>query len=204
MEYWGKRDATIYFYEEPYVKSNYIAEYYNSLSGFIYTLVGIYFLRTRIHKMAQTLIVLGIGTVALHSTQRWYGQWIDELSMLYLSFQSIQYLRSKENKTTSVIWIPLGLSIYTQSYNFIFILLFTICQIYILFILKKPTPKKNYEMQAYIYNIIYKYVFLFSTIIWMIEHSGYDSTDSYHLHAWWHIGTGISVFFGLNELVICI
>ena len=117
MEYWGKRDATIYFYEEPYVKSNYIAEYYNSLSGFIYTLVGIFFLRTRINKMAQTLIVLGIGTVVLHTTQRWYGQWLDELSMLYLSFQIIQYLRSRENKTTSVIWVPLGLSIYMLSSN---------------------------------------------------------------------------------------
>ena len=204
MAFWGDRDTSIFFYEEPYVKCDYIAEYYNSLSGFIYAIVGIYFLRTKIYKMGQTLIVLGIGTIALHSTQRWYGQWLDELSMLYLSFQSIQYLRLHEKKTTSLIWIPLGLSIYIQSYNFLFILLFAVCQIYILFVLKKPIPKKNYEIHAYIYNIIYKYVFLLSSIIWTIEHYGYDSTDSYHLHAWWHIGTGVSVFFGLNELVICI
>ena len=49
----------------------------------------------------------------------------------------------KEKKTTSILWVPLGLSIYTQSYNFVFILLFTICQIYILFVLKKPIPKKK-------------------------------------------------------------
>ena len=118
MAFWGDRDTSIFFYEEPYVKSKYIAEYYNSLSGFIYTFVGIYFLKTHIHKMGQTLIVLGIGTVTLHSTQRWYGQWLDELSMLYLSYQSIRYLRLKEKKTTSILWVPLGLSIYTQSYKF--------------------------------------------------------------------------------------
>lgn len=204
MEYWGKRDTTIYFYEEPYAQSIYIAEYYNSLTGFIYAFVGIYFLNTEIYKIGQTLIALGVGTVTLHSTQRWYGQCLDEISMLYLSYQCIQYLRLKENKSTSILWVPFGLSIYMLSYNFIFILLFAMCQIYILFILKKPTPKKKYELQAYIYNAIYKYLFILSFIIWNIEHIGYDLKDSYHLHAWWHMGTGISIFFGLNELLICI
>ena len=51
--------------------------------------------------MGYTLIILGIGTFLLHATQRWYGQWLDELSMLLLSFQGISYLRKIKNKKTN-------------------------------------------------------------------------------------------------------
>ena len=203
MAFWGNRDATIVFYEVPYNQSNYIAEFYNSLSGLIYTVIGILFLKTKIYKMGQTMVVLGIGTASLHATQRWQGQCLDEVSMLYLSYQVITHIRTLNNKKTSRLWIPAGLTIYAQSYNFVFILLFAISQVYILFALKKPTPKKEFEMQAYIYNKIYKWLFLASGIIWSIEHVGYYPNDMYHLHAWWHIGTGVSIFFGLKEILIC-
>ena len=31
-----------------------------------------------------------------------------------------------------------------------------------------------------------------------------EYVKEYYLHSWWHIGTSISIFFGLNELLICI
>tara|TARA_B100001063_G_scaffold167716_1_gene156764 strand:- start:6535 stop:7152 length:618 start_codon:yes stop_codon:yes gene_type:complete len=202
-EFWGVRDTTILFCEDAYKKSNYIAEYYNSLSGISYSLVGIYFLNTKFKNISYTLISLGIGTIFLHATQRWYGQYLDELSMLFLSFQVIEYLRKKQKQMTSYLWIPLGLSIYLHNYNFIFLFMFSTSQLYILFFLKKPLPKKNYKLTVQIYNFIYKSTFIFSLILWLIDQIFCIHVKPYYLHAWWHVGTSISIFFGLNELLIC-
>jgi len=203
MVFWGEKDSTISFCEGAYVKSDYIAEYYNSLTGLIYSLLGIYFLKTKLWRMSYTLIFLGIGTVLLHATQRWYGQYIDELSMLYLSFQIIEYLRMKQHKSTSQLWIPLGLSIYLHNYNLIFLFIFSACQAYILFYLKKPRPHMHCEITAAVYNYMYKYLFLFSLLLWLLDHIFCEHIQPYYLHAWWHIGTGLSIFFGLNELLLC-
>ena len=204
MVFWGSKDTTITFCEETYKNSNYIAEYYNSLSGVVYSLVGVYFFNTKFNPMSKTLISLGAGTITLHMTQRWYGQYLDELSMLYLSFQVIEYLRLKQNKQTSKLWVPLGLSIYLHNYNILFLSMFAACQIYILFYLKKPPPMKNYESRVKLYNYLYKFSFIFSFFLWILDHFFCDHVKNYYLHAWWHIGTGVSVFFGLNELIFCL
>ena len=39
--FWGKKDTSINFCENPYEKNNYIAEYYNTISAIGY-LVGIF------------------------------------------------------------------------------------------------------------------------------------------------------------------
>ena len=203
MPFWGQNDTTIHFCEDAYVESKYIAEYYNSLSGVSYSLVGLYFYNTKLSHISYTLVLLGVGTITLHATQRWYGQYLDELSMLYLSFQIIKYLRNKYHKKTSDLWIPLALSTYLHNYNFIFILMFSLCQTYILFYLKKPPINKKYKSTIYIYNLIYKISFIASLIIWCIDQICCSYTKPYYLHAWWHVGTSISIFFGLNELLLC-
>ena len=98
MSFWGEKDTSISFCEKQYEHSQYIAEYYNSLSGLVYSIIGFYFLNTKLKKMGYTLVLLGLGTFTLHATQRWYGQWLDELSMLLLSFQAIKYLRNIKKK----------------------------------------------------------------------------------------------------------
>lgn len=204
MVFWGLKDTTIHFCETTYEKSIYIAEYYNSLSGSAYALVGFYFLLTKFYKIGYTLISLGLGTILLHSTQRWYGQYLDELSMLYLSFQVIEYLRLKQHKKTSKLWLPLGLSIYLHNYNILFLLMFACCQTYILFYLKKPPPKKSYEQSIVVYNYLYKFFFIFSFILWLLDQTLCEYVKDYYLHACWHIGTSISIFFGLKELLLCV
>ena len=124
--------------------------------------------------------------------------------MLYLSFQVIEYLRLKQHKETSKLWLPLGLSIYLHNYNILFLLMFATCQTYILFFLKKPPPKKNYELTVKIYNLLYKICFIFSVFLWILDQTFCEYVKEYYLHSWWHIGTSISIFFGLNELLICI
>ena len=84
--YWGKKDTSVTFCEKPYIENMYIAEFYNTISGSLYIFVSIPFLNTNINNIALTGIFLGLGTIMLHMTQRFYGQICDELSMLCLCY----------------------------------------------------------------------------------------------------------------------
>ena len=41
--YWGTPDVSVSFCEDKYVVSNYIAEYYNTMSALSYVIVGLIF-----------------------------------------------------------------------------------------------------------------------------------------------------------------
>ena len=66
--FWGKPDASVDFCEDKYIKNDYIAEYYNTLSAFAYILVGTFYYKTKLKKIGLSIIFLGIGTTVLHST----------------------------------------------------------------------------------------------------------------------------------------
>ena len=48
--YWGTPDVSVSFCEDKYVVSNYIAEYYNTMSALSYVIVGLIFYRTRLKR----------------------------------------------------------------------------------------------------------------------------------------------------------
>ena len=48
----------------------------------------------------------------------------------------------------------------------------------------------------------YLIILLLSTLCWFIDQFYCEKVQEYFLHAWWHIGTGISIFLGLLFLVI--
>ena len=65
MVFWGPKDTTITFCEETYKNSSYIAEYYNSLSGVVYSLVGVYFFNTKFNPMSKTPCISYIVLILL-------------------------------------------------------------------------------------------------------------------------------------------
>ena len=105
--FWGKKDTSINFCEKPYEESKYIAEFYNTISGLSYVLVGLYYFNTSIYRTAITQILLGAGTMMLHGTLRWYGQIADELSMVTMMFMYI-----KEVQNISYNWLVLLYVLY--------------------------------------------------------------------------------------------
>ena len=50
--YWGVKDTSVSFCEEGYKESKYIAEYYNTITGAFYIIVGLPFLNTEINNIA--------------------------------------------------------------------------------------------------------------------------------------------------------
>jgi len=202
--FWGKKDTSINFCESPYEKSKYIAEYYNTISAIGYVFVGIFFTFTKIKNIGLTLISLGIGTSILHGTQRYYGQILDELSMLVLSFLIIEHLKFKQNKTVSYIFLYASIGLYLASYYVfsIFFILFSCYQIYICFLIKQILNNdKNISNIKILLTNSYIITLLISFMFWIIDQNTCD-ISFIQLHALWHVGTAISIFLGLLFLVI--
>ena len=114
----------------------------------------------------------------------------------------MRYLR---NKTTPQ-WIPiLGLTTYVYFFEtyVIFIILFGAAQLQILNDVKYLKPKEKHKNLLNLYILIYKYVFILSLLLWITDHILCDRLEFLKLHAFWHMGTSVSIFFGLNNLLIC-
>ena len=204
IAFWGSKDTSINFCENPYEKNKYIAEYYNTISAVGYILVGIFFSFTKIKNIGLTLIFLGIGTAILHGTQRFYGQILDEFSMLVLSFFIIEQLRLLEKKKISYLILYSICGLYLASYKFfsIFFILFTTCQIYTCYLAKKFL-KNNKDVSSIKKLLINSYIItlLVSFLFWATDQMT-CSLSFIQLHAFWHVGTAISIFLGLLFLVI--
>ena len=200
--FWGKPDVSVSFCEEKYVVSDYIAEYYNTMSALSYVIVGILFYRTRLKKLSIIMILLGLGTALLHGTLRFYGQWLDEISMLILSFFIIKEIRKERfNKRTNNLYLLSLILPYFVFERFFcyFFLVFCSLQIYIYLIARKKI--KKYTLEYYLIQS-YSIILLLSGICWVLDQLFCEYVRNYQLHAVWHAGTALSLLLGLGALLL--
>ena len=87
-----------------------------------------------------SVICIGLGTILLHGTQRYYGQWADEMSMIYFCFTVIQRL----NKRIHTFILGLIYIVYyiMCDYWFFFIIIFYCLLRYMFYLLKHKKEKK--------------------------------------------------------------
>lgn len=200
--YWGNPDVSVKFCEDKYKVSNYVAEYYNTLSAISYILVGILLYNTKLKEIAISTILLGTGTGILHSTLRYYGQWLDELSMLTLSFFLIKRLRKCElNKETNnlILFILFFIYFVFVNYFIIFLGVFSALQIYLYKLSKSAKIFKN-KWKRRLINL-YIFIFIISSMCWVMDQTLCNYVKDYNLHAIWHIGTSISLLLGSISLL---
>ena len=201
--FWGTPDVSVSFCEDKYVVSNYIAEYYNTMSALSYVIVGLIFSRTRLKRLSKIIMMLGIGTALLHGTLRFYGQWLDEISMLILSFyiiKEVRWLRFK--KTTNELYLfPLILPYFVlQKYFSYFLVIFTTLQIYTYKIAQKDYKKCS--KREYCLIKTYSIILIFSTFCWFLDQVFCDYVSKFQLHAVWHAGTALALLLGLWAIII--
>lgn len=201
--FWGTPDVSVSFCENKYIVSDYIAEYYNTMSALSYVIVGLLFYKTKLKKLSKIIILLGMGTALLHSTLRFYGQWLDEISMLILSFYIIKEIRQMRFGFTTSEWYLLLLIFpyfLFERYFSYFFMVFSSLQIYTYTI----SRKKYDECTREVYYLIKAYliVLILSSICWLGDQLFCDYVQNYQLHAVWHVGTSLALFFGLFALII--
>uniref|UniRef100_A0A6C0JBQ5 Ceramidase n=1 Tax=viral metagenome TaxID=1070528 RepID=A0A6C0JBQ5_9ZZZZ len=201
--FWGTPDTSVHFCEDKYIVSDYIAEYYNTMSALSYVIVGLLLYKTKLKKLSIIIILLGIGTALLHGTLRFYGQWVDEITMLILSFYIIQKLRQMRFDVSTSEWylFPLILPYFVfERYFSYFFIVFSSLQIYTYTI-----SRKNYdECTREVYYLVkaYSTVLVLSSICWVCDQLFCEYVHEYQLHAVWHVGTALALLFGLVGLII--
>ena len=200
--FWGSPDVSVSFCEDKYVVSNYIAEYYNTMSALSYVIVGLFFYKTRLKNLSKIIILLGLGTALLHGTLRFYGQWLDEVSMLILSFFIIKEIRKERfNKRTNNLYLLALILPYFVFERFFcyFFLVFCSLQIYIYLIARKNMIV--YSLEYYLIRS-YSIILLISGVCWMLDQLFCEYVRDYQLHAVWHAGTALSLLLGLGALLL--
>ena len=188
--FWGTPDASVDFCEDKYTELYWIGEYYNTLSSLLYICVGIPFLFTKLSNIAWCVIGIGVGSILLHGTLRWYGQWVDEIFMMATAFKTLKYIRPEIRN----IYLLLSITLYIHFSHlyFVFLIIFCVLKVYLVYI----TFKSNT-----IFTKLYIYSFIIGLLCWILDQLACHWVKSLHLHAWWHVFTSIGVLFGLLELM---
>ena len=191
--FWGSGDATVKFCESPYENSKYIAEYYNSLSGLIYVIIGLLY-KSKYKELGLCSISLGIGTFLLHCTQSHFGQMLDELSMLILIYLFLNKFKEKVYKKKYIIWMVL-LYIYYNNNFIVFLVLFTTLIILLVY------ETKNLNIKKKNYRNLFIILMSIGTLCWILDQVVCFYVKDYYLHAIWHILTGLSLYIGFKILI---
>ena len=184
MYFWGTPDASVSFCETAYMHSTWIAEYYNTMSSCFYLFVGWLFLQTRIRPIAIGVIWIGLGSIMLHGTLRYYGQWADELAMLTTSFYGLRY----HHPYISPYLIFCIFLFYLSFYKYFIIFFFSITTINIY--LGMQALKTTHD------NVLYRlYIFFFAlgAGCWLLDKFFCSYVQQYYLHAWRHVFTSLGL-----------
>jgi dihydroceramidase len=117
--YWGPHTSTVDWCETNYQHVYYVSELFNSVSSLAMVLVGVLgivlhrqVLERRFTVAFALVSVVGLGSIAFHSTLRFEHQMMDELPMLYLASVIAYILLENRPERRFGVWLPLGLIAY--------------------------------------------------------------------------------------------
>ncbi|PVU98845.1 hypothetical protein BB559_001233 [Furculomyces boomerangus] len=125
--YWGDVTSSVDWCEENYVKTIYIAEFYNTISSFVIFLVGEYGAHLNksnwpaIQFMFRAISIVGIGSVLFHATLKQPMQMLDEVPMLWSALIIFYAMNNIKYGMKSTLWKVFLLSIgFTSTFFAIF------------------------------------------------------------------------------------
>jgi len=194
--YWGKPDTTVNFCEKKYDKLYWIAEYDNTYSALPYILLGGFLYNTKIRNIGISIIILGFSTMLMHGTLRYYGQWCDECSLFYLSFETIRLFK----KNLSFYYFPpLIICYFYFKDNYLFFLsTFTSLQLLIVYLVIHK--KKRYIDKI----LMFAYIITFSTatVFWILDQKLCNPKNYVSYHSAWHILSCLGMFYGYLSFII--
>jgi len=187
-KYWGEYDSSIIFCENKYVESEYIAEYWNTISGLLYVFVGIYFMNTLVKNIGISLVIMGLGTICLHGTLRWYGQWMDEMGMLSLMFVYIKGVYY--DVSNNILYLLLGTYMTFNKNHNVFLLIFVSLLYY-------QYNAANNIIRTELSKNYKKYYFISMSlggICWLLYRVCFTKVLNFHMY--WHVLSSFGCIFG--------
>ncbi|KAK3328715.1 ceramidase [Apodospora peruviana] len=118
---WGPSTSRANFCEEDYVISFYVAEFVNSLTNLAYIYPALKYmygrgsggiLRPNVDFMSISLLVLGVGSFLFHASLRHTLEFVDELSMLGLTWSMLHAAYTAHQSPTVARTISIALAVF--------------------------------------------------------------------------------------------
>ena len=190
--FWGKPDISVKFCEKKYDTVFWIAEFYNTISAIIYILIGCFYYSKKLRTIAQITFFMGISTMIMHGTLRYYGQIMDETSLIILLYENFK--RCYKIKTYIYLYPCVAVYLLFNEYYFVFLTIFMtfkISIIYYLFVLKRF---KSHKERVFLFAYIFYMTIAF--LCWLKDQLLCDKDSSIEYHALWHYFSGFAIFFG--------
>jgi|UniRef100_A0A6C0C203 hypothetical protein len=188
VAYWGEPDIELKFCENKY-ETPYIAEYYNSMTAISYMIVGFILIFNKRREAGIWTIFLGIGTFVMHTTLRYYGKWMDEVSMLMLEMVAIKRVMIQYDVYIDYLsFFVFILYFFINNSHFFIVMFFGL----LLFI-----GHKTYYKLKESGILCYTFLMTVSILFWIIDQLFCDYSSNYNFHALWHVGTALAILFGM-------
>jgi len=208
--YWGPVDSNNQWFEERYVYSPYISEFWNTISSLIFVFDGLrglwkchkFGMRMRYRVPYIMLIITGIGSTIFHATSRWWAEVIDEVPMILLMFTFVYLSRDHFSNingyifhTANIVASACILGPYLCFHNYqVFVMGFTL---YILYLAVLPFITKSMTYQSEIFNWMI-YPILLGRVVWESE----QRLGIWWLHMIWHPIGSICAMNGIKYFII--
>jgi dihydroceramidase len=124
--FWGPVTSTLDWCEENYVSSQFLAEFWNTLTnlGMVFLCVfGLYRCmqnrsEIRVHLAYLGLFIVGLGSWCFHATLQYTWQLADELPMIYGTCLYVYCALEDERKPKHGAILPLALIVYAAAFTY--------------------------------------------------------------------------------------
>ncbi len=190
--------------EFQYTKSIYIAEFWNTVTSFVLSLVGLYGLYTSstvATKFYLLLIFIGLASVYFHATLSFAGQLLDELgiTLIMLIANYTMYVGDSIGLWLISIFGILQLIIqFTYSeYNRFILFLYAI-----LFINKFWLALKSNDKMIKWYAHITVGLFVSSVVCWICDFYICEKDSFLNFHGIWHILIALTSYFTVETCLL--
>lgn len=211
--------ATIDWCEPNYEVTDYIAEFWNTLSSLWIVFLGIYgafkhqswfrHLTFPIFEMFGFLSVVGVGSTLFHSHLTYQTQLADELPMLWMLLCANYILRNHifdQNKLRripkfiffSMCGYATGITLYIiWRWYIVFVIMFTLGLLELLYI------KRNISLTDMASELTVKFTryYVLAGGLWLGDHALCEMYGHLFLHVVWHILAGYATYFGCLTLL---
>ncbi len=187
--------ASVNFCEQDHLHSPYIVEYYNTLSSIPMIFLGIYglYYHNKLHHHINyrfiILMLIGFGSTLFHATMHRFTQLLDEIPMIWLNSVLVYELIPSSYWFISAFFISIIYNLY-HIYS-IFIVYFTVSGLFVFFI---PIQMRKNAFAKKLLTIALT-LFTIGFIKWIIDNIFCSYVHDYYLHAWWHIWSGLSLYY---------
>lgn len=190
--------------EYQFIQSNYIVEFWNTITSLFITLVGLYGL-TKSSKRAQIfyslLIFIGLASAYFHATLSFTGQLLDELGITTIMLIANHTVYSDDKTGLTLVHIFGLIQIMFQfvcpEYNRFVLFLYAV-----LFVNKFWSALFSRDKKTRWYAHITVAMFLMGVVCWICDFYICNKQSPFNFHGIWHIFIAFASYFTIETCIL--